>query len=224
MICILLTLTINVKNMMGVKQKSINDRINSYRKSIEQWGNLNLPYKIYILENSNYGNPFEDCLKDNMFYISFDGIQDSKRGKGYGEAHTELYFVDNVIDKECKYIVKFTGRWAPINDFIFNKIESILSNESEITGISKFEINPLQRIDDVNLVELTRWFVVDINNFKEFLYNCIENCDDRKGEVGWYENVFFTFFKHKQMKHINGASLEVISNPDGSFNKLTNYI
>lgn len=224
MICILLTLTINVKNMMGVKQTTINDRINSYRKSIEQWGNLNLPYKIYILENSNYGNPFEDCLKDNMFYISFGGIQDSKRGKGYGEAHTELYFVDNVIDKECKYIVKFTGRWAPINDFIFNKIESILSNESEITGISKFEINPLQRIDDVNLVELTRWFVVDINNFKEFLYNCIENCDDRKGEVGWYENVFFTFFKHKQMKHINGASLEVISNPDGSFNKLTNYI
>ena len=51
MICVLLTLTINVKNMMGVKQRNIQERITTYKKSIQQWGELKLPYKIYILEN-----------------------------------------------------------------------------------------------------------------------------------------------------------------------------
>jgi len=210
--------------MMGVKQRNIQERISTYCNSIQQWGNLNLPYKIYILENSNYGNPFEEFLKENMVYISYDGIQDSKRGKGYGEAHTELYFVENIIDKEYKYIIKFTGRWAPMNDSIFHKVENIINNEESISGISKFELKPCQHFHDIELVELTRWFVTEINIFKEFLYNCVEKCNDRKGEIGWYENVFFEFFKNKNMKHLENYSIEVVNNPDGSFNKLTDHI
>ena len=224
MICVLLTLTIHVKNMMGVKQRNIQERITTYKKSIQQWGELNLPYKIYILENSNYGNPFKELLKENVIYISYDGIQDPKRGKGYGEAHTELYFVENIIDKDDKYIVKFTGRWAPINDSIFHKFEKIINNEEIISGISKFELTSFQHLHDIELVELTRWFVVERSCFKDFLKGCVEKCDDRKGEIGWYESVFFEFFKNKHMKHLENYSIEVVNNPDGSFNKLTNHI
>ena len=41
-------------------------------------------------------------------YICYDGIQDAKRGKGHGEAHIELCLIENVLDKDDKYIVKFT--------------------------------------------------------------------------------------------------------------------
>ena len=223
MITIVLPITINTKKTLGIKQKNIKNRIDTYKRSIIQWGKLNLPYDIYIIENSNYPNPFKNILTKNMKYIEIDGIQNQKKGKGFGEAHTELYFINNFIKNPDTYIIKFTGRWAPVNNNIFTKIENIIKKKN-VLAITRFSLNGNITLSDITLENLTRWYVIKSDIYKLFLNKCIDECDDRKGRKGWYEYIFFIFFKNKGLHDINNEEIEVISNPDGSFNKITKYI
>ena len=223
MITILLPITINTYNTIGIKQTNVKSRIQTYKNSLIQWGNLNLSYNIYIIENSNYINPFKHILKSNMKYIQISGRQDVKKGKGYGEANSELYFIKNIIKKSDTYIVKFTGRWAPVDKSIFDQIEKTIKLNN-ILGITKFSLNNNIALSDIKLENLTRWYVIKSSIYELFLNKCIQECDDRKGKIGWYEYIFFSYFKNKGLYHFNNMEIEVIPNPDGTKNIIRQYI
>ena len=44
----------------------------------------------------------------------------------------------------------------------------MINNEKNISSISKFELKPCQQYHDIELVELTRWFVVERVVLKTF--------------------------------------------------------
>lgn len=113
---VLLTMTIDTKNTITVSRKNVSDRIFDYKKSLTRWAEL--PYKVVVVENSGYGNPFQNILKKapNITYISTYIPSDPKRGIGYGEAQTLKYAIDNVITNNSIYIMKVTGRYAPKGD------------------------------------------------------------------------------------------------------------
>lgn len=174
---VLLTMTIDTKNTITVqsqpiKRKNISDRINDYRKSLARWAEL--PYTVIAVENSGYGNPFEDILKNapNIHYVSTYIPSDPERGKGYGEGKTLAYAINHLIPSYSTYIMKVTGRYAPKYD---------LSKVIEILKTKKPEVLLKIEPDDPNpyMKKRSEWFVAKKLFYEQLTKSCFQTCDDR---------------------------------------------
>lgn len=169
-IVVLLTMTIDINNTVDTKRHDINDRISDYRKSLARWAAL--PYAVIVLENSGYGNPFKDILHNakNIHYISIKLPQDQMKGKSYGEAQILKYAMDKIIKNNNIYIVKMTGRYAPVADLTevlqhlqLEKPDVILSH-----GVG------------------SEWFVAKRKFFLELATQCIKTCKFVPGKDEYY--------------------------------------
>ena len=161
---VLLTMTIAPPQKILLERNKIQDRINDYRKSLTRWAQL--PYKVVVIENSGYGNPFKDILQHttNIQYVSVKIPYDPEKGRGHGEANALKYAVDNIIKSNTVYIMKITGRYAPRQD-----LSAVLSI------LQKHRPNVLLK------PERTEWFVSKRKFLRDFTNFCIENVDERKG-------------------------------------------
>ena len=112
---VLLTMTINVGHMVACRQTSSRDRTALYQASVRQWERL--PYRVLVLENSGYGNPFKlDSSRIRVISVKLPG--DESRGKGYGEAQALKHAIDSgLLGGAGDYVVKLTGRYAPYERF-----------------------------------------------------------------------------------------------------------
>ena len=241
-VVILLTATINTKGCLGVRQSKIDERIDSYYRSFKQWMALDLPYPIYIIENSGYGNPFVNLDwngNQKVKYISVKLPMSGRRGKGYGEALSQKYFLNNIATDQDTIVVKFTGRWAPVSgdkafERLLDLVEEARTNPDfcciikPILPIHTLDKRDLDRsnMDDVEtLKQLTRWFVLKQSNFLEFIENGLAQYrfNDQRGVDGWYESVFYDYICQYQPISLDSA-IEVVENQDGSYNQPVSQI
>ncbi len=204
---VLLTMTIDTKNTIIVARNNISDRINDYRKSLTRWAQL--PYKVVVIENSGYGNPFVDILKgsNNIKYISIKIPHIQERGKGYGEAQTLKYAIDKVIKNNTVYIMKITGRYAPQQDL--SAILSILQEQKP---------NVLIKTNH------SEWFVSKRKFIRDFANFCIKNCDDRKDISGIFETQLMRFSQDVGNVTYTDLNINVIPTRNGGFNLSVTHI
>jgi len=204
---VLLTMTINTKNTIDVARNNINNRILDYKTSLSRWSQL--PYKVIVVENSGYGNPFKDIIKKNQHikYVSINLPQIPERGKGYGEAQTLKYAVDNLIKDNNTYIIKFTGRYAPADNL--SKILNI---------VTKHRPNLLFKTGRSEWFVATRNVILNISNL------CINVCDDRKGIEGIMETQVVNCSKTIKNVINTDMNIKVIPTYTGGFNLLVDNI
>jgi len=236
---ILLTCTIDPGRCIGVKQILIKDRIESYYRSFKQWIDLDLNIPIYIIESSGYGNPFNELGLDlvNHPYITYHSMKLPMigiRGKGYGEANIQSYFLKELVTDPNSIIIKFTGRWAPLSkdsgpfkdllEYATALDTNTYNNESAPVGVVKFDFQGKEALTVEELEKLTRWFVLKQSVFNDFIEWSSGKINDMKGPTGWYEHVFFTYFRTHTLMNLKDQAIDVIENHDGSFNKPSSLI
>ena len=189
---VLLTMTIDPQNTFALLRNNIPDRINDYRKSLSRWAKL--PYKVVVIENSGYGNPFKDILQNanNIQYISTKIPYALEKGRGHGEASTLKYAADNIIKSNTAYIMKMTGRYAPLQDL--SAVLSILQ-----------KYNPHVLIKPHH----SEWFVAKRKFLRNFAIFCIENCDERKGNRGSFETQLLRFSNVYLTKNVIHSHLNI---------------
>lgn len=204
---VLLTMTIDTKNTIIVSRNKIADRIGDYRKSLMRWAEL--PYKVVVVENSGYGNPFQDILKNapNIQYVSTFIPSEPKRGKGYGEAQTLQYAIDNIIKNDKVYIMKVTGRYAPAGDL------------SEVLKILK-EKKP----EVLYKPKHSEWFVAKRPFYMELCKDCLETCNDSKGSNWIFEAHLENLAKSKPGTISTDLKIKVIKTRTGGFNQVISEI
>ncbi len=163
---VLLTMTIDVGNTAYTEQSSVQERIKTYNQSLKQWGLL--PYEVYIIESSGYGNPYEAILRPEMHYRSIKLPHKPERGKGYGESFAIEYALENMIPPEEKWICKFTARWAPL---------------SPLFSISKImeRANPPDLITSTADARSSRWMLASRNFWAALVKRCKGSCNDDPG-------------------------------------------
>lgn len=213
---VLLTMTIDTKKTITVRRNKISDRIEDYRKSLTRWAQL--PYRMIIVENSGYGNPFEDILKNapHIQYISTNIPSDPNRGIGYGEAKTLKYAIDHLIKNNSIYIMKITGRYAPTHDL--SNVISILKRKKP-TALLKEDPNHFF------LKKRSEWFVAKRDFYQKLSQNCIQTCDDKKGENGFFEAHLHELGDHSEnVIKTHNIIINVIETRGGSSNTLLTKI
>jgi hypothetical protein len=188
---IILTTTVNVFNVYTLYQKSKNDRIKTYNKSISKW--LKTNFKIIVIDNSGYKFP---NFKENERFIKLDYVYDEleisyeynfirkSKNKGSHEMLSILYAQKN-IPSSWKYnkIFKLTGRYfiPYFYDYIKNiDIYSkfyIQDNEDrcELFGCHKDYFNhlfilPIESEDYMSLENRKKKIIKELSN-KYKIYN-----------------------------------------------------
>lgn len=135
--------------------------------------------KIIFCDNSDFGEIEgikEIALKygKDFEWLNFKGdVQKTiEKGKGYGEGEILKYVCENSkIIQTCKYMVKVTGRLKIGN---LNFILRIISNNKNYINI--YLDRKKQYFAD------TRFFVMNIEDFKNYLKNEYERVNDHCGE------------------------------------------
>lgn len=121
-ICILLTGTIEPKNVPDLKRDNPVEREQDYYYALKKWMKLNYP--VVFIENSNYNSTKIDSLfsgRKDCEYIKFKS-KVSHLGKGHGESEIiNFAFGESRILNLSDIIIKSSGR-----QFITNAV-SILS-------------------------------------------------------------------------------------------------
>jgi hypothetical protein len=132
-ICILLTGTIEPKNVPNLKRVDPLEREQDYYYALNKW--MKLEYPIVFVENSGYNSEKIDALfaaRKDCEYIRFDS-QVSYLGKSHGEAEIMKFaFKESKLLRSSNVVIKSSGR-----QFISNAVR-ILSTiyEEEFYVIS----------------------------------------------------------------------------------------
>lgn len=208
---VLLTMTIAPpKDMIYLNRTSIATRIDDYRKSLQQWALL--PYKVVVVENSGYGNPFKDILKNskNIRYFSVKTKQDPFKGKGYGEAQTIRHIIiRNIIHKFMQnnkvYLMKVTGRYSPAKNL-----------DDVIKMILYYHPTAIVKYDDKNDIHHSEWLVSKINFLLQISNKCIASCDDNVGK--YFEWSLMKISKKHNNVIYTDLNIEVLPTHTGTFN------
>lgn len=116
--CILLTTTVNVHEVPFIHQKTKEERLETYLKSIHQWLATGLP--IVVVENSGYSFPE---LKDTRAEVITMNCEESQpfinlknrfrlKDKGIYEIHSINYACHHSYHiKHSTHVMKITGRY-----------------------------------------------------------------------------------------------------------------
>lgn len=212
---ILLTMTIQTEKTISVARKKVSDRIEDYRKSLTQWAKL--PYKVVVVENSGYGNPFQDILKNapHIQYISVHIPSNPTLGIGYGEAQTLKYAMENVIKNDSIYITKMTGRYAPAKD---------LSDIIHILISKKPEVLLKEMPSDKIVTQRSEWFVAKRQFYQTVVEDCMQMCDERKGMPGVFETRLHAVGEITKNVVKTNLNIKVLATRTGSFNTPVSWI
>jgi hypothetical protein len=134
-ITVLLTATINPKNIMFVQRNDTKTREGDYINSLKMWLQSNIPSLVFC-ENSGYNLNKIKYLLDKYRNIKTEVIQfegnnfKSEWGKGYGELLIIKYAIQNSnIINSSDYVIKVTGRYFIKN---VNKIINFLSMNNDL--------------------------------------------------------------------------------------------
>lgn len=195
---VLLTMTIDPKNTRYARRTDISQRIQDYRKSLKRWAKL--PYKVIAIESSGYGNPFADILTNakNIIYISEKTPHNPARGKGYGESHLIKYAMRDIIYDNNIYIMKVTGRYAPIDDM------------TELMDVLR-----LQAPTVLYRPHYSEWFVAKRQFYIDLAESCIEKCDDPANDIIGFESNLLEFAQANNAMPYN-TRIQVIETINGS--------
>lgn len=209
MLIILLSAIINPSVPYG--RINIEDRINDYIKSFNHWNILvgNIPYKVFIFENSGYEYSFN--LNDKITYISehvelnIDG-----QGKGRSLAASIKRFIDIMKLQEDDKLLVMTARYAPL-DPPYKLFELIEENELVISGLTP-------KFGKMN----TEWFAGSIKILRYIMNYCILYSVDK---IINFENTFYNAMqKLKITPKKYYEPIYVIPTFYGGINKYTDYI
>lgn len=181
---VLLTATINPKNISYVKIDDVSERLRDYVKSIIMWILFSNASSIVFCENSNYPldyNPFyqlAELEKKNLEIITFDGNEKSATyGKGFGEGIILEYALNNSnILGTVTSFYKITGRLFVKN---FNELSKL--HEGDLTVFNK--TSPRSKLAD------TRFFKTEVKFYKEYLIYEYKKVRDHEGT--YLEHVFY---------------------------------
>jgi len=142
MVVIILTSTVFVQNKIFLHQTNPQERIECYRKSIEQW--LNTNFKIIIVENSGYPfDEFKNNISERFEIISFNEQELPEASYLFGndsKGASELFSINysirhSKIIELGDFIIKITARY-----FIPN-FEEYLYNLNQYDGLCQNDIN-----------------------------------------------------------------------------------
>ena len=177
---IILTATIDPKNMILVERKSAEQRLNDYLIAFDFWCKNTQVKNIVFIENSGYNlEKFENKKKifhdKNIEIISLN-LNDTfsnKLGKGYGEhlCIKETILKSNIL-KDTDIIFKISGRYVMKN---FDKIFS--SCKKDTNSINVYTKDNLSFIDSF-FISAPKIF------FKDYVVPHTKNVNDSK-------NIFF---------------------------------
>ena len=171
--------------------KSVEERLDHYKRSIDFWLTKTNVDKIVFCDNSNYifddQNYFEELAFKNQKQIEFltfqgDIASTEKYGKGYGEGEIIKYFIENskLLENEEGFY-KITGRLYIKN---FNSINKHV--KKHINYFNKPYLNSKNLVD-------TRFFKVNIADYKNLFIDAYKLVNDIKGK--WLEHVFYEVIK-----------------------------
>lgn len=188
---VLLTMAIDPQGTIETRRSDIDDRITDYRQSLSRWAEL--PYRVVVVESSGYGNPFTDILANapNITYVSKRLPHIPERGKGYGEAHIIRYAIENYFADYDGYIMKVTGRYAPVADL--KPITKLLQAKHPEAMLR-------------NRRHHSRWYVARRDFNLELADSCIATCDEKKGpDFDLDEHLFQISNKYSSVLRVNFA-------------------
>ena len=213
---VILTMTVNPMTR-AVGQKKTNDRIIDYRKSINQW--LKMPqFKVIAIENSGAGiEPFKDILKnaENIQYFSTNlkHLIKYEMGKGYGEAITLKWGLENVPDlknNKFKHITKCTGRVG-------------LYPESRLSFITNSDVVVVGNVNDKRGWCKTSVLSMKSQYFPKFIEFVMQTNEDQKlgPERRLFENQTYKFIKYmksmgKTIDSVNGSNIKLVEVRNGT--------
>jgi len=156
-----------IKPNITYGRTNINDRINDYIKSFKYWNKIadEIPYKIYIYENSGFECTFK--LNPKITYISKDIKAPNKFEKSSSLAYVINDFINILNLQDTDRIFVLTGKYA-----LLEPIQPIL----QIVEENNFVISGLPPEYGGN--HNTMWFAGIVKILKEFVVYCINNCYD----------------------------------------------
>ena len=169
-ICVLLTGTIEPKNVPSLKRTDPLEREQDYYYALKRW--MKLDYPIVFVENSAYNSVMINSLFDerkDCEYIQFKS-EVSYLGKSHGEAEIiNFAFEESILLKSSDIIIKSSGR-----QFISNAL-SILTTifDKDIYVVSWLK-RQLQYADSRFFVAKKSFYVEYL--LKEFMYINESNC------------------------------------------------
>jgi len=212
---VLLTMTIDTGKGAAVARNKIPDRISDYRKSLVRWAAL--PYKVVVVENSGYGNPFQDILEKSphITYVSTHIPSMPVLGIGYGEAQTLKYAMERLIKDNSVYIMKITGRYAP-KENLSEVVNILMSKKPEVL----LKVLP----NDLILPKRSEWFVAKRPFYQEISEDCIHTCDERKGTEGLFEAHLHHLGDTKKGVIKTTLRIDIVKTRTGSFNAPVSWI
>jgi hypothetical protein len=175
-VCILLTATIDPKDIVFLKRNSPILREQDYIKAMQQWVHK-IEYPIVFCENSSARlENIEEIVKNsahkNVEFLQFDGqCFPRELGKGYGELLSIQYAIHHSkLIKNSDYIVKINGRYYMKN---LKKIIETLSSRDDIYVMADVYQN--FKAADSRIFVFTPSFIL---NYLSSLQGCI---NDSKG-------------------------------------------
>lgn len=202
---IIIALSIIIKPSVSFGTINIYDRINTYQKSFDIWGELidnnRIPYQVYIIENSGYGNPFR--LHPNIIYIStlIDLVDKTTNiGKSKSEAASLLFLGKLLQLKPNDKLIIFTGRYAPLSELSELYIRAS-KHDIIVSGVST-RFGPTDSF----------WFIISYNTLLKFAKDCIEYCNE--GDKN-FERVLYKTFINEKNKYKYNKFIQVSPTPVG---------
>lgn len=185
MIVILLPIIIQPTLKWG--RNNLYDRISDYVKSLMIWNEIadNIPYSIYIFENSGCPNIFN--LNPKIKYIServfIDPIEKS--------LHLSMVigrFIEILQLKDDDKVFVMNGRYAPLNPL--NELLNIIENNDIVVS------NLLPKFGKIN----TEWHSTTVKILKKFVDECRRSCREmtKNFETVYYETIqYYPIYKYK---------------------------
>lgn len=134
-ICVILTATIKVGDIIFTERNDANVRLNDYLNSFIFWLNHKDVENIIFIENSGFDlYSFKALIKNsnkNIEFLSFkQDYFNPEYGKGYGEKLILEYLVKNsILLYNCEKFIKISGRYIALN---YSKMISNFKHSTEI--------------------------------------------------------------------------------------------
>jgi len=137
-VCLILTCTINVKNIAHMKRSDTYLRLKDYKLTFLKWLKNKNVKEIIFVENSNYDlsefrkMALEFKAEKKIEFISYDGQKfPRKLGKGFGESQAiERVISDSLFFLKNEKFIKINGRYYVPN--ISNFLEFFSKTDSHI--------------------------------------------------------------------------------------------
>jgi len=148
-------------------------------------------FKILVVENTevDLSSYFQKEIEQGRLEcLTFDGNSfDRSLGKGYGEGLIINYaFLHSSFIKECKYLIKVSGRHRVLNlNSIMTVSEWFLNAKDDLVVC---EIDPKMNFARSDCYIASRFF------YERYLNDGLSHCDDSKDI--WFEHILYSCIVH----------------------------